>query len=226
MTSLATWKKWESASKTVSALAIPIVIAIGGWLIQQSISTQSVNKDYVTLALSILEKPKSQVDPSIRAWAVDLLNKASPLSLPASAIVSLKAGSVNLSALAPVVKSSEPIVAISPDGKTFVRSQGALVGAVDDAAHLVLWIEDVRVGEIFCLQYSRDGKTIFVAGSDQIIRQLDAKNGAFQRTFYTRGPVRGLGFNFDSSLLFVKLQDGGIDSLNTTTGTLTTMTNK
>jgi hypothetical protein len=62
---------------------IPAVIAIGGWYIQNTATHQSISKDYVTLAISILEKPKSKEDSGLRDWAVDLLSDNAPTKLPA-----------------------------------------------------------------------------------------------------------------------------------------------
>ena len=62
------WSRAESFSKVLSAIAIPIVIAVGGWWIQNSITKQSISKDYVALAIGVLEKPKTDVDQSLRDW--------------------------------------------------------------------------------------------------------------------------------------------------------------
>ncbi len=59
-------KSWleniESVSKITAAIAIPIVIAIGGWWIQSSLSTQAVSKDYVNMALSLIRSRSSGRD--------------------------------------------------------------------------------------------------------------------------------------------------------------------
>ena len=80
------WAKAESISKVLSAIAIPIVIAFGGWWIQNSITKQSISKDYVTLAIGILEKSKSEIDQSLRDWAVDLLAEYAPSKFPAETL--------------------------------------------------------------------------------------------------------------------------------------------
>jgi WD40 repeat protein len=53
-------KSWleniESISKIAAAIAIPIVIAVGGWWIQSSLSTQAVSKDYVTSTIDSSKK--------------------------------------------------------------------------------------------------------------------------------------------------------------------------
>jgi hypothetical protein len=84
-------------------------------LIQRQLQDQSIRRDYVQLALTILQNPDtSKVPPEIREWAVDLLNENSPTKLNPQAIKNLKSGSVTLpsfsfvpsSALTPALKQT------------------------------------------------------------------------------------------------------------------------
>jgi hypothetical protein len=76
---------WESFSRIFAAIGIPVVLAVGGWLIQTTLAKQSVSKDYVTLALDILENKQGNDEArntrGLRTWAVDLLNDASPVKM-------------------------------------------------------------------------------------------------------------------------------------------------
>jgi hypothetical protein len=92
------WDKLDISSRIMSAIAIPAVIAIGGWYIQSTTTHQSISKDYVTLAISILEKPKSKEDSGLRDWAVDLLDENAPKRLPADTVAHLRSGSLTLPA--------------------------------------------------------------------------------------------------------------------------------
>jgi hypothetical protein len=88
----------EKISRMLSIAAIPVVIAVGGWFIQRQLQDQTIRRDYVQLAVSILQNPDpSKVPPEIREWAVDLLNENSPTKLNAKAIQNLKSGAVTLS---------------------------------------------------------------------------------------------------------------------------------
>ena len=72
----------ERISRTVSIAAIPVVLAVGGWIIQRQLQNQTVGAAYVNLAVTILENPdKSKVPNELREWAVDLLNDNSPTKL-------------------------------------------------------------------------------------------------------------------------------------------------
>jgi hypothetical protein len=74
-------------------LIILISLGIGTWIIQVTLSSQSVSKDYVSLAISILEKEgKSDSDSGLKAWAVDLLNKTSPVALKPETAEKLRSG--------------------------------------------------------------------------------------------------------------------------------------
>ena len=92
--------KWETAeriSKALSMIAIPVVLAIGGWFIQQRLQDQTLNRDYVQLAVSILKEPQdSKMDGEMRTWAVQLLNDNSPTKFNPHVADQLKAGTIQL----------------------------------------------------------------------------------------------------------------------------------
>jgi hypothetical protein len=97
----------ERISRTASIAAIPVVLAIGGWIIQRQLQNQTVSRDYVQLALTILQSPdQSKVPPELREWAVDLLNDNSPTKLNAKAMTNLKSGTVTLPSFSFVPSSS------------------------------------------------------------------------------------------------------------------------
>jgi hypothetical protein len=97
----------ERISRTASIAAIPVVLAIGGWIIQRHLQNQTVSRDYVQLALTILQSPdQSKVPPELREWAVDLLNDNSPTKLNRTAVTNLKSGTVTLPSFSFVPSSS------------------------------------------------------------------------------------------------------------------------
>src|SRR5215831_4229757 len=97
----------EKLSRILSIAAIPVVIAIGGWLIQRQLQDQTIRRDYVQLSLSILQNPDpSKVSPEIRNWAVDLLDANSPTKLSPEAIQKLKSGAITLSGFSFVPSSA------------------------------------------------------------------------------------------------------------------------
>ena len=87
---LRNFEKLESLAKSISLVAIPVVVAIMGNQLNQTISAQEANTKYVELALQILaKKPMSlsaseqerSSDRTLRSWAVDLLGATSPVKM-------------------------------------------------------------------------------------------------------------------------------------------------
>lgn len=94
------WEVVESVSRIFATLAIPVILAVGGWVIQGTVSQQTVSKDYVSLATSILQKKREQDDDEsakgLRKWAVDLLNRTSPVQLDGETAQRLINGTVTI----------------------------------------------------------------------------------------------------------------------------------
>jgi hypothetical protein len=108
----------ERISRMASIAAIPVVLAIGGWIIQRQLQNQTVSRDYVQLALTILQNPdQSKVPPELREWAVELLNDNSPTKLNAKAVANLKSGTVTLPSFSFVPSST-----LTPELKTELES--------------------------------------------------------------------------------------------------------
>lgn len=94
------WDKLDRIAKLVSITMIPVVLALVGWFIQRQLQEQSVQRDYVQLAVSILrEKEEAKADPILRAWAVELLNKNSPVPIQSDLAELLKTGKAGLPVL-------------------------------------------------------------------------------------------------------------------------------
>ncbi len=84
-------------SKALSIAAIPVGLAVGGWVLQRTIQKQSLRKEYVALAISILREPDNdKVGNELRAWAVDLLNLNSDVKFDDETTKLLKNGSWQL----------------------------------------------------------------------------------------------------------------------------------
>lgn len=88
-------EKVESVTKILSAIAIPIIIALIGWDIEEKISNKNLNRDYVKMSLDILTS-EGEVDQTLRAWAVDLLSENAPTEMNDEVKEKLKNGEVKL----------------------------------------------------------------------------------------------------------------------------------
>src|SRR5579864_4079894 len=81
------WDSLEKISKALAALAIPLVLGIGGWAIQRSLQDQTVARDYTQLAVTLLrEGSATAVDPDIRTWAAKLLAQKSPIAMDSTVV--------------------------------------------------------------------------------------------------------------------------------------------
>jgi hypothetical protein len=90
------WETAEKISKTFSIAAIPVVLAIGGWIIQRRLQDQTLQRDYVQLAVTVLKEPASSQD--MKDWAVSLLAKNSPVPFAQKIQVDLSNGKIQLPA--------------------------------------------------------------------------------------------------------------------------------
>ena len=92
---------FERLAKILAIVAIPVVIplalAIYSSRVQEAAQTETINRDYVQLAVSLLKEKKNDLDPGIRDWAVDLLAEHSPTKFKPEVIEALKNGTVSLS---------------------------------------------------------------------------------------------------------------------------------
>ncbi len=86
-------QKLETIAKIVSLVAVPILVAIFGWIIQAELSEKGLRKEYVQLSLSILSnQSKVPENNSLREWAIQLLAENAPVRLSESAIHELQTG--------------------------------------------------------------------------------------------------------------------------------------
>jgi hypothetical protein len=87
------------------------VLALGGWVIEQRLQNQNVSKDYVHLAVSILQEPESATTkPEMRAWAVQLLNDNSTTKFTPKFSEQLKTGEAQLPPGFELATSTNPTV--------------------------------------------------------------------------------------------------------------------
>src|SRR5258707_4684754 len=111
----------ERVGKIASLVAIPIVIPLAlasySAKVQEGAQKESINRDYVQLAVSILKEKKDDVNPSLRDWATDLLTEHSPTKFEPNLIQGLKSGA--LSFPGPVATVTGPVIsAISIDANS------------------------------------------------------------------------------------------------------------
>lgn len=75
----ATLERAKNLATIVSAIAIPIVLAIAGYFVQRELSNEGLKKDYVGIAAGILKEDATKQEPELRTWAVKVLDDNSPV---------------------------------------------------------------------------------------------------------------------------------------------------
>lgn len=86
-------------SQIVSILAIPVVLALVGFWVQQSLQDQQIKRDYVNLAVSLLlPKKEGEQEPprELRKWAAQLLSNSSPVKLTDDQLIAIERGGLKL----------------------------------------------------------------------------------------------------------------------------------
>ncbi len=82
--STASQERWKSVATIFSLIAVPIILAIGGWMIQRQVSQEGVKQQYVQLALGILREPlapENKEADKLRRWAVAIVDRNAPVKL-------------------------------------------------------------------------------------------------------------------------------------------------
>jgi len=76
-----TLAKLQSISAIVAAIAIPVVLAVVGYFIQDKIASEGLKRDYVQIAIGVLKekKDKDNDDVALRRWAIEVLDRNAPV---------------------------------------------------------------------------------------------------------------------------------------------------
>ena len=212
---LQAWEIVEKVAKTISLVAIPIIIAVLGWIIQDRLKTREVSKDYVNLSINILtQAEQSKIHPDIRAWAVDLLNQHSPTPFAPEVARRLKSGELSLKETIDLVASgSSGRMAISPDGISiaigtnegeillFNGQTGAMTGKL--RAH-----EDRITG----IAFSPDQRLLASGSWDNTVRiwNLSDLNASPRTLTGHTDAIMGVAFAPDGNVLYSRSFDGTI----------------
>ena len=86
----------QSIAAIVASIAVPLLVAFFGWLIQSHISSASVRKDYVQMAIGILAQPATQQNEELSTWAVTLLDANSDVPFSKKARAELAEGRITV----------------------------------------------------------------------------------------------------------------------------------
>jgi WD40 repeat protein len=216
---------FEKLAKILSLIAIPVVLAVLGWAIQNQLSERNLSQEYVKLAVSILEKPKSSEVPSgLRDWAVDLLNQNAPTKFSAETIRQLKTGEINLAAVLgnlAATANNGGGVAVSPDARTVAAGQDdGRVGIWDLASGRLLSTLVGHTGSVTAVLYAPDARRLFSGSFDNTVIAWDIATGRMLLRLQGSSPVIGLAVSPDQKALLVRSADRQLQTWDLSSGKL------
>jgi len=93
---MSSWDKVEKISKIISFVGIPLVIALLGMSFNKQQLKETVNKDFVNIAIRILSDPNVRSDRKLRKWATEMVNLTAPIPLPKDVTNKLNKGELFL----------------------------------------------------------------------------------------------------------------------------------
>jgi WD40 repeat protein len=197
---------WERTARILSLIAIPVVIAVIGAIIQATLSRSTVSRDYVQLSVSILTADKTKTPQELRDWAVDLLDANSPTKFSKDVADRLKGGEINFpGSIAAILSTSNNGAgsAVSPDGKFIAIAQNKEISIWELASGKQVGPPLIgHYDEVTCIAFSPDALTLASGSMDKTVIIWDFLKGTKVSTL--RGPtdaVVGVGFTPDGHLI-------------------------
>lgn len=219
------WDRAEQIAKVSSLVAIPVVLAIVGWLIQSSLSERNVSQEYVKLAVSILKEPKDKTDPALRGWAADLLNQNSPTKFSAQVLQALKEGEATLPAqLAAILGATAggASLAVGPDGKLIATGHSDGTARLWDATSgkAVATLRG-HTAPVTSIAFSPDARHLLTGSIDKTARLWDLATGRELSRFlgHTDGVI-GVAFAPDGASVITRSLDGTLQTWSVADGRL------
>lgn len=75
--------KGKDIAHILSIVALPIIVAVLGWKVQEGFKTADLRKEYVGIAINVLSSGES--DSQMKQWATAMLQEYSPVPWPEGA---------------------------------------------------------------------------------------------------------------------------------------------
>jgi hypothetical protein len=181
----------ERLAKLAAIVAIPVVIPIAlafySAKVQEGAQKESINRDYVQLAVSILKEKKEDMSPELRNWATDLLTEHSPTKFAPNVITGLKSGALLFPGLLQDSYSVR-VEALSPDGRLLATADSLSYGITDIVAGKRILIADT-VQRPTALDFSPDSSILAVGFANGDVSLVRATSAGSVRGFKTPQPV-------------------------------------
>jgi hypothetical protein len=104
---------WDKA-QIIGTLLIPVVFAIFGFFINNTIKEKEIKLQYIEMALGILREEPSQDSIGLRLWAIDVVQKYSIVGFSEEALEELKKSALPFRK---ILKGSDGKIIRGADGK-------------------------------------------------------------------------------------------------------------
>lgn len=75
------WDKFQILGNFIALLLVPIVLAIVGYFVDETLKEQETRTEYIKIASSILRDRPSPDARAMRSWAIEVLKKYSEIPL-------------------------------------------------------------------------------------------------------------------------------------------------
>jgi WD40 repeat protein/serine/threonine protein kinase len=108
-------------------------------------------------------------------------------------------------------------LAYAPDGKTIAVGGDKGVRLFCAADGQLLHVLE-RIGTVYALTFSRDGKFLFTGGSDKVLRLWHAASGEQSRAITSPSPIRAVALTRDGSVALAGCEDGSVRFWDGATG--------
>lgn len=214
---------WERPARILSLVAIPVVLAVIGGVIQEKIGRSAVNRDYVQLAVTVLTADKTKTPQELRNWAVDLLNENSPTKFSPDVASRLKGGEIGFpGSIAEILSTANGDLglAVSRDGRLMATVQDKEIGVWDVATGRSIHDLKGHTQRVNSVAFSPDATTLASGASDNTVRLWDVATGGPKSILSgLTEEVIGVAFTPDGHLLTRSL-DGTVSFWDVSTGRL------
>ena len=84
--------RWQAIASIAASIAVPLILAVVGYMVQRQIATEGLKKDYVQIAASILKENPNGQEKELRKWAVEVLDRNADIPFSSNAKASLEKG--------------------------------------------------------------------------------------------------------------------------------------
>jgi hypothetical protein len=136
---------------------------------QQSVATEGIKKDYVTMAIGILKDEKI-TDAELRGWALSVVRKNSPVALSDQLQTKIVMGALASIPSGLWFPPTKTIMEPPDKAKAFPLKQWE-AGGLTDKELAVGWVESAQIAEL---------NAIKLRGLQQYVRALEKVNNEYK----------------------------------------------